>query len=540
MGGHVYIVSNSVSGYPLNTLTSFTNAVPRGFVDSRVKYEVGLEAIGFHLRHTTPFDVVTVKCNQVLQRINGRFYDRFLRIFAVPNDVKTNDYFFHEFKKVIYCDFSQTEIDSISLELQTLDGQFLPLMTGATSIARLHIREKMAADSFVLRVISNDSDDVHSDNTSSMFRAKLAHPLILGPDWEVSLNSFSHPTLVPVHSPNSAHYLNILSIIPRTSGTPASVHDFNTQLLHNDTFSEFLVKFNEHVGLDYMTGARSGLSFELIDEVMVITFRKTARVKAKPALFRMLGMPHAILPTDGLGWCIFYGVAGTVYKYSRPWTENEGLIADMHGVVYVVQWATNFRVDTIELPSDDIPHTSISELEKMYGLLLNAKMEPLGLTLKLGANGKYKLVPKISKYMHIMASPDLMKMWGADVHDANNPYLVFISARRPYVLPHKPMFESRIPNLVLIYTDIIKPVLIGGNYARVLKVANIGGSSSGYVTHEFEKDEYAGLELNIINELEINIVQHDGSPLVFTDADKPCILSLAFRKKNAHAHVHVI
>jgi hypothetical protein len=88
--------------------------------------------------------------------------------------------------------------------------------------------------------------------------------------------------------------------------------------------------------------------------------------------------------------------------------------------------------------------------------------------------------------------------------------------------------EFTQPEPVYVYTDIIKPDLVGDTYARLLTPLHFP-SSTGY--HRFDYPMYKPLEKKYFETITIRIVTKDGSDVVFDDSVIPCLVVLHFKRR---------
>jgi len=87
-----------------------------------------------------------------------------------------------------------------------------------------------------------------------------------------------------------------------------------------------------------------------------------------------------------------------------------------------------------------------------------------------------------------------------------------------------------IPETVYVFTDIIKPNLVGVSYVRRLKSTHFP-SKTGY--HRFNYIPYRPIEQSFIDSITIHLVTKKGEDVLFEDSDIPCVVTLHFKKKSA-------
>ena len=94
----------------------------------------------------------------------------------------------------------------------------------------------------------------------------------------------------------------------------------------------------------------------------------------------------------------------------------------------------------------------------------------------------------------------------------------------------KDNFDFAIPEPVYIYTDIIKPNLVGDSYVRLLTTLHFP-SNIGY--HSFNYFLYRLVDQSFIESISIRLVTNSGEDVLFEDGNIPCIVTLHFKKKSS-------
>lgn len=86
------------------------------------------------------------------------------------------------------------------------------------------------------------------------------------------------------------------------------------------------------------------------------------------------------------------------------------------------------------------------------------------------------------------------------------------------------------PEPVYIYTDIIKPNLVGDSYVRLLTSLHFP-SDRGY--HRFDYPLYKPVEQSYIESISIRLVMKSGENVLFEESQIPCLVILHFKKKSS-------
>lgn len=71
------------------------------------------------------------------------------------------------------------------------------------------------------------------------------------------------------------------------------------------------------------------------------------------------------------------------------------------------------------------------------------------------------------------------------------------------------------PSYAMLYTDIVKPTIVGGGYANILKIFPIFKKSDNYVIHQFRDPEHYALQNNEIKNISLVFKNHAGETLNF-------------------------
>jgi hypothetical protein len=91
----------------------------------------------------------------------------------------------------------------------------------------------------------------------------------------------------------------------------------------------------------------------------------------------------------------------------------------------------------------------------------------------------------------------------------------------------KDNFNFAQPDPVYIYTDIIKPNLVGNSYVRLLTSLHFP-SNTGY--HRFDYPLYKPVEPSFIQSISIRLVIKTGENVLFEVSDIPCIVYYTLKR----------
>lgn len=83
------------------------------------------------------------------------------------------------------------------------------------------------------------------------------------------------------------------------------------------------------------------------------------------------------------------------------------------------------------------------------------------------------------------------------------------------------------PSYAMLYSDIVKPTIIGGNFTNILKIFPIFQNDKNYIIHQFKDPEHYDLLNNEIKTITLMLKNHSGEDLHFAN-DNIVIVDLTF------------
>jgi len=87
------------------------------------------------------------------------------------------------------------------------------------------------------------------------------------------------------------------------------------------------------------------------------------------------------------------------------------------------------------------------------------------------------------------------------------------------------------PRYIMVYSNIIKPVLVAGEYRKLIRISPIENTELDFVTKYFRHKEFCNLENTLIDSIQIILASHDGRRISF-GSPQDVIINLEF---NNHA-----
>ena len=541
---HVYVVSNAVSYTQNNTLSHFTNDVPQGSFPSGVFYEVALEMIGFNTKGL-PADKthVAVECEELRQLIRGEQYDKSLRIVAVESTKKGhNKFVYHEFKNRIYCILSSRDINRLTLRLTDLGGEQLKLAAGQTTIARLSIRKAMSNSNFMVRIQSNADQGSHDE-----FISKLPRTLELPGKWNVNLASITYPaakSTVPIHASYEALFVKVNTKRRRKKKIPMFAREGTPYSQVIIEMLEVMYKVQTHRCVGYgCRGKRypAGLTATFMGETMHLRSNRPIRIGGDIGDLKFLGFNPIVE-----GKTEFILSSYMLQKIPVPWDKAPT------GRVLKLWYDAEYREYPVAIPSEIPASANVSAAADFFNAMGNAlnsaipngsvsfirtsqRNDAHAQTLShidkdLDSLFLFTRQPWVVTYLQI--SIPLAELLGFNMAGTadNTVFTQAIDLRMP--LYKNPYVTPSRANVAFVYADIIKPVLIGGHYAPILRAFDVTDQDAGFVTQEFSHPDLVRVSNEVINNIEIKIAGPDGAALRFEDNAAPVLLTLQFEKIN--------
>ena len=113
------------------------------------------------------------------------------------------------------------------------------------------------------------------------------------------------------------------------------------------------------------------------------------------------------------------------------------------------------------------------------------------------------------------------------LRDANVSMIAAVPGKMNYTFPGKLNISYMHPKYIMIYANIIKPVLVAGEYRKLLHIAPIHQTDLDYVTTYFRHKQYCELENSVLDAIEIIIASHDGRRIYF-GSQQDVVVNLEF------------
>ena len=264
MDGHtIYCVSNASTDFYKNTLTDFTNFLPKNITVDFRKWEIGVVAFGLELNiePDVKTDVIQVKSN--ITTFNPIGDSSILYSTGLPAS-KKNNYFYHIIERVRYYPLRNTRLETINVEIIDAAKKRLALKAGQPSIVQFSLRKRRRNMPFRITHFQIDSkmDEVMNPQrkANNNFEVHLKKPLYLNQGAKIALTDISFPNKVSktpeqgenpepgvmvcytnfiTHSPIGDQFYPVLKMIPLHNAPDednyASIHFENLEFIKCNT-----------------------------------------------------------------------------------------------------------------------------------------------------------------------------------------------------------------------------------------------------------------------------------------------------------------
>jgi hypothetical protein len=188
---------------------------------------------------------------------------------------------------------------------------------------------------------------------------------------------------------------------------------------------------------------------------------------------------------------------------------------------------------TLTFANDNI--TSGDSLKNAINTKIEQWVGPNVLTVVLSPDGLIKFRATVK--MDITLSP-LLALIIADLqpkHGQMNYQIKLIEVPGEFSASLPVDFSRCLPHNLLLYTDFIKPIIVGERYSRVLKLIPMLESDrknvESYKSYESQNLDFCLISNNNIQTMECELRDASGEIIFFEEEDLPSYVHLLFRRK---------
>jgi hypothetical protein len=236
---YIYTISSaSLSEYPNNSLTSFTNCLKHELnTPLNETWGISVNYISLHAQFSSDYNVkiIHIECTNIKDSISTEGKSRILATFSY--NVNEGGICNYEFRDHIYHELDSTNVKYLSIKILDDTGKQLKLERGQPTIIKLHFA-RMEEEQYIIHCNSKPSD-VNPENTAQHFTYSLPYPISLQGEWEVAISSVSYPTqqlTVLLEKDETISWISLHS----------PVHDYHVHTFRKGYYSlqELQTKFN--------------------------------------------------------------------------------------------------------------------------------------------------------------------------------------------------------------------------------------------------------------------------------------------------------
>jgi len=483
---------------------------------------------------------IRIVSDNIRPQILDSKYSNDLVVFT-PEFNESEEYFLRSIKNIDYIPLLTNTLNNFNIKLLDENNEQLQLAEGTATVIKLALKKMpKGKESFNIRLTS-ETNLLFPDNNQSNFKVKLPTPLSFDETWKVSLNSISHPNKFATFLQDIESRQITFEDLSGSIGPIGNIykHVFNSDYIYTEQeLTDELNLFLKERQIGYIS-------------------RETRRIKitlTAQGLFRMpkyVAKIFGFIPnrTDGS-----YDIKGA--KFYKIIAENR---YDLNNIIFKHE---NENTNDEKTNSKIRDERSILFRPSTNNLAIFSPSETVNLSLKSNyiykieeivkilsdffrnnnigdcyiSNEKFK-INIIAKGILVIGS-SLAKVLGYNITDnlprkfdsRDNSYLAVNSTINNRITKEaEGLMDINLlrPSYMLIYSNIVKSNIVGGEYSKLLRLSPIKQMEQNYSITEFEHKEFYELETHEINIVEIALCAHDGEPINF-NSSKPVIVNLEF------------
>lgn len=522
---YILLASNSSTAlYPNNTLSHFKNALPRSLNFSLDGWKVSLQALALNIKLSTiPYALRNIE-NPILY-------------WHEEEDAPTSIF---SFKTLTYVSFISwaTQLRTQLAELSVTDIKVVSkkkkLTLSIQSEAWLAIDVDMCK---WLTIKQNPKEEPYYWNGKTYY---LFHDESISSTEETFFNPPPHYIKLHLNEMqphlSDSSYHQILAILP-----------FNRDNNKEHTF------YHEVLRREYF--AFSSSSLETIS--IVLTDENDCQLNLLPAqptfvklkLTKMNYMSFMLRFRSRACQDVYAANINSNF-YTRLPNPIELPTGIWEMALTSVQFPTTFKlavvVDkgalwmSVKVNGDDavkmtLPEDAIQDGNRLLSIVNNQFNTHIGGRLKMG-NHKRKAYFTLEKgnKMVIHLSPLLAYILGASP-STNEEYAELHLTKEKNKGGFISLIDVKrlIPHSMLLYCDIIKPVMIGDTYAKVLKLIPVGNinTKSQFKIYESQHLDFIPLENNSLTSVHFQLRHSNGEIVLFGDNQSEVLINVVLRRK---------
>ena len=540
MDGHIiYCISNaSIDLFDTNTLTGFTNYLPKNFRTSKENWEIGVTAFGVDLNlcdeNKAKVNVIRIKSDVVASDLTG--YSTILYTTALPFS-KANEYFYLTAKNTRYFPLRNSSIKAIHVELIDAEGERLALEAGQPSIVRFHLRKKKSSIPFRtshLQVDSKMDDGINPGQINNNFEVHLNKPIYLTAGAAIALVDISFPNSVS----NLPRFVRDMKIVVSSRIEKHNIHLETTSTAryysYFGSYSQIIRVMNEKmppVIKKYVTFKAT----EKAEGRVYFQAKYTADFFHDTESFEP---PYVqITIPNRLKYALGLSDNKIVVKYGADFESPEIMqnnidVAGENSKAFTLRWEEDISVSLMPFRGyitveDGIVHTAASLIDR-----LNANLdENLKQIVEISNHeGRLKIVrtdSHLSNDIFVQFPTELRGLFGLNQNDE----ILTLSDQHPqYTCNQRPNLYSLYPGVMMCYTNFINHSITGNDFYSVFKMIPLSkiNEEDNYISVHFENLEFQKCNTSRLDILHFQLKRLDGRYVDFAN-NKKILLNLAIR-----------
>lgn len=486
---------------------------------------------------------IKIVSDVIRPQILNNSYSQELVVFS-PDFTIDRNYTIRSIKNIDFIPLLNSTITSIDIKLLDENNDQLQILDGIASFVKLVIKKMpFGKESFNVRLTSEATEN-YPENTNFNFKMKLPSTLEFNSSWKVSLNSISHPckwsTFLEDESTRKIVFIDRAGAIGDVGAK--YVHLFKGNYIYNE--EELIKELNNAFLSGYGIGEANYTSkrcdMKIVAQGTLILSNYLARILGyKPA-----GEEDVKFDTAKYAKIVgeqSYKSPSIKFKMQEGNSEN-------------AKMAISFVPDTTK-PSELSPHYQTLYMPRVgVSQSIMELIDDINKFFLQNNIGNCKIIPGRKIQFNILARGDLVfgNLIASVLGFTNNETTLgrdFAPSPRFFSVKdegsHSNIFHLigeedinihlLMPEYMMIYSNIIQAHIVGGEYKKMLRLADMKQTNLNYTMTEFENKEFYNLETHNIDVIEVSLCAHDGQFINFATS-QDVILNLEFSNYDHFNH----
>lgn len=492
----------------------------------------------FNLNRKAYPQFIRIVSDDIRPQILNSEYSKDLVVFS-PDYIESEGYVLRNIKNIDFVPLLNNTLSNFNIKLLDENNQQLQLTEGTATVIKLVLKKMPPMkESFNIRLTSA-ANALYPENKQNKFKVKLPTPLTLNDTWKVSLNTISHPS-------NFSTFLEDINSREITfidlSGSVGPIgqtykHQFKADYVYSD---------RELIGdFDYFLKRHALGNITYDDYKVTITMTAQGLFTVPKYLANILGFqPNTDDGTLTIKCAKYYKIySENQYTLDNIIFDDPNELSAEERKKITAERSILFRPSPNNPAIFTPPSTVELELKPNYNYSIEELVDEISkfliknnigdcfivdtkVRIKIMAKGIFILGRRLASFLGYDLKTSAHLKWdtrdGTSIplnENVNN--IVVTKAEGPMQL------DLLKPSYMLIYSNIVKSNIVGGAYAKLLRLAPLKHKEQVYSITEFEHKEFYELETHHIDIIEVILCAHDGEPINFSST-KDVIVNLEF------------